>query len=350
MSFAPPFFSSVGGRPTSGWGPFFWNRGIPTGWVNYEDGLWFRNRETNMNLSAKVTIPSVIDSGPHYNVVGRLQGKTNSSRFVIISGHYDTVMTPGFVDNGAGTSAVLELARVFTDAKKKGIYEPEYTILFVAFASEELGLIGSTYFVKQHKAETKDIIAVINLDCIGSDDLKVARTDTKEGFDLDELVLKAASDLNINATLTEQGGSDQEIFRNPIAAENIHSFWWPGLNAKIEDATPVASSTLLVSYPLFYSDKWDIGSPGWIHTPNDNSTSTHTLNWLEPNKLEKHTQVTALSTFRMMQTKSPTNPTPPPWPELTLAAAAIIAAAAATAYLIKMRKPPTKNNGHPSTT
>jgi len=103
----------------------------------------------------------------------------------------------------------------------------------------------------------------------------------------------------VEATTTEPGGSDHEIFRDPRNGENIYSHWWPELTAGISDATPVKSSTMLISYPLFYSDNWNLGDPGWIHTSYDNSTSTQTLNWLEPDKLEDHIKVAALSVMRI---------------------------------------------------
>jgi len=343
MSFSPPLFSSTGGRPPSSRGPYYWNLHIPVGWVNYEDGLWIRDRETDVNVSAKVKIHSVIDSGPHYNVVGKLQGHTNRDRFVIVSGHYDTVMTAGFVDNGAGTAGVIELARVFADATKKGLYAPDYTILFIAFAGEELGLVGSSNYVRQHRAEMRDIVAVINLDCIGSDSLSVAPTDSSGGLDLDELILKAANDLNITATPTEPGGSDQEVFRNPEAADTTYSRWWPGLTPGISDATPVKSSTMLASYPLLYSDKWSRGNPGWIHTSYDNSTSTQTLNWLEPDDLEEHIRVAALSILRVLpSSQEVTKPFSFPWWTLGVAVAAIIVTVTVV-YFVKMRKQPVKN-------
>ncbi len=299
MSFAPPFMSSVGGRPTSSVGPYYWNLEIPCGLVNYYDGMLIRERETSANVSAQVIIPSVIASGPHYNVVGRLQGSTNPDKFVIVSAHYDTVLTAGFVDNGAGTAGVLELARVFAHASREGVYSSNYTIVFVAFAGEELGLVGAVNYVKQHKADMKDIVAVVNLDCIGSDDLYVAQTDPGPDFDLDELILEAAGDLGVAAALTAPGGSDQEVFTDPFDGEGAFSYWWPGLSAGISDAAPVVSSAMIISYPLFYLDTWSRGEPGWIHTSYDNSTSTQTLNWLEAASLEEHIKVAALSVVRI---------------------------------------------------
>jgi len=301
MSFTPPMFSSIGGLPASPLGTYYWDLKIPVGWVSYEDGLWIREREKqNVNVSAYLTIPAVIGSGPHYNVVGKLKGSTNPEKIVIVSGHYDTVMTSGFCDNGAGTAGVIELARVFAQAAEEGLYRPEYTLLFVAFAGEELGFVGSINYMRQHEAEMKNVTAVINLDCIGSDFLEVTETFPNEyGLDLDEVVLRAAKDLGIKANSTEVGGSDQEAFRNPKMANAEYNQYW-GLDAGISNATRVKASTMILSYPLFYNDAWKSGIPGWIHTEYDNSTSTSTLNWVEVDDLEAHIKVAALSVMRIL--------------------------------------------------
>ena len=295
----PPMFSSVDGLPASEKGPYYWDLKIPVGWLDYNDGMWIRNRESSMNVSAMVSIPALIGSGPHYNVVAKLPGSTNPEKMIIISGHYDTVMCAGFCDNGAGCAGVIELARVFAEAAGEGVYNPRYTLVFVAFGSEELGLVGSVNYVKSHEAEMKNIDAVINLDCIGGDILEVSETSASGGLDMDELVLKAAADLSIEARLTEAGGSDQESFRNPKEGSSyLLSIW--GLDAGISSFTPVQASTALYSYPLFYSDEGPGGKRGWAHTSYDNSTSTITLNWVEVDHLEGHIQVAALSTIRFL--------------------------------------------------
>ena len=299
MAFVPDFFSSGGGRPISlSFGSYYWDLGLPVGFVSYDDGLLIRGRESSVDISAKVVIDSVNEVGPHYNVVGKLTGYGEPEKFVIVSGHYDTVMCAGFCDNGAGTSGVTELAHVFTKAVERGLYYPKFTIIFVAFASEEIWLVGSTNYVMQHEAQMRDIVAVINLDAIGSDNLYVTETNPTDGFDLDELVLEAADDLGISATLEEPGGSDQEVFRNPVLGNDIYSLIW-GLTAGIDDATLVESSTMFISFPLVYTDKWDMGTPGWIHTSYDNSTSTETLDWVEADDLEDHIKVAALTVMRV---------------------------------------------------
>jgi hypothetical protein len=296
MAFTPPMASSSGGRP--GADAYYWNLHVPAGFVNYQDGLWIRNRETAINLWANVSIPSVIGNGTHYNVVARIGGFVDPDKIVIVSGHYDTVVDSGFCDNGAGSAGVLELARVFAQAVEAGVYKPICTIVFVAFAAEEFHLVGSVNYVKQHEDEMPNIRAVINLDCIGNSNFHVTRTNSGSEFDLDQVVINAARDLNTTTQSDGPGGSDQETFRDPAWADsNYRGFW--GQEAGISDASPVQSSIMLISYPLRYSDQWYIGKPGWIHTQYDNSTSTTVFTWVKANTLANHIKIAALTIVRV---------------------------------------------------
>lgn len=298
MSFVPDFFSSTGGRPVQ-FNHYFWALGIPAGFVNYDDGLLIRNREASLNVSAKVAVDSVVKTGPQYNVVGKLTGYKEPDKSVIVCGHYDSVMCAGFCDNGAGAAGVIELAHVFTEAVNSGIYRPTYSILFIGLTSEELGLVGSIEYVAKHKAEMRNIIAVINLDCIGSKDLEVTETQTDHGINLAQIVLDAAADLGITGRLISPGQSDETPFLFPSDGDSILMNWWD-TSLGISDAHPVGSSVMISSGPLFYQDLWNTGAAGWIHTSYDNSTSTTTLNWVEPQDLEAHIKVTTLAALRVI--------------------------------------------------
>ena len=144
-----------------------------------------------------------------YNVVAVLPGKTMPETQVWITGHYDSLnlgaprtppantdtaagsgpgagagdnplsatqnMTPadfeknaalpapGACDDGSGTAAVMELARVMSQ------YEFDKTLVFVAFAGEEQGLIGSSLAAAKAHKENVAIEAVLNNDIIGTD-------------------------------------------------------------------------------------------------------------------------------------------------------------------------------------
>jgi hypothetical protein len=104
-----------------------------------------------------------------YNVVGVLPGHSKANEVIIFSAHYDHIGTygeghdnifNGANDNASGTTALLLLAQYF--AKRN---DNERTIMFCAFAGEELGLLGSSDLIKYVNPEK--ISAGINIEMIG---------------------------------------------------------------------------------------------------------------------------------------------------------------------------------------
>jgi Peptidase family M28 len=118
-----------------------------------------------------------------WNIVALLPGTSEPEREVIVSGHYDSLNfirshvasgqldaekavaapAPGVTDDGSGTAAVMELARVMSQ------FQFRKTIVFIAFASEEYGLQGSSVYAEAAQAKHELIEAVFNNDIIGSD-------------------------------------------------------------------------------------------------------------------------------------------------------------------------------------
>jgi len=111
-------------------------------------------------------------AGYSENVIAELEGAEDPSQVVLIGAHYDSRATsitnpdqraPGADDNGSGTAAILELARVFATGSVKF----KYTIRFCSWSGEEQGLLGSREYAKLAKQDGEDIIAVLNADMIG---------------------------------------------------------------------------------------------------------------------------------------------------------------------------------------
>src|SRR5258708_3722214 len=106
------------------------------------------------------------------NTVATLKGTDpKDNRLFIISGHLDSRRTdvmdgtadaPGANDDGSGSAAVLECARILSR------HSFPATIIFVTVSGEEQGLLGSTYMAKKAKAANWDIEAVLNNDIMGS--------------------------------------------------------------------------------------------------------------------------------------------------------------------------------------
>lgn len=120
-----------------------------------------------------------------WNVVAVLPGTSEPERQVLMTGHYDTIdlvyktppngpreldseataaaPAPGVTDDGSGTAAVMELARIMSQ------HQFRKTIVFIAFAAEEYGLFGSGLYAQDAAARHDQIEAVFNNDIIGSD-------------------------------------------------------------------------------------------------------------------------------------------------------------------------------------
>ena len=112
------------------------------------------------------------------NVVAVLPGRDGSLRgeFVVIGAHFDhlgrstegaldpdrkDVIRRGADDNASGTAAVLELARLFSRSPTRR------SLVFVTFSGEEMGLLGSEYFVANSPLPLDSAVAMINFDMVG---------------------------------------------------------------------------------------------------------------------------------------------------------------------------------------
>jgi len=99
------------------------------------------------------------------NLIITKTGTVYPNKYVIICGHYDTIVGPGVSDNGSGTSIILEAARILKNVPT------EYSIKFIHFSGEEQGLVGSNHYVNnvayQNGSQVLDIKLVLNIDQVG---------------------------------------------------------------------------------------------------------------------------------------------------------------------------------------
>lgn len=136
-------------------------------------------KQANGRLSAMIDTTTLQPDGKRIdvttllgNVVATLKGTDpNDSRLFIISGHLDDMRSsptermgdaPGANDDGSGTAAVIECARIMSK------HDFPATIIFVAVSGEEQGLLGSTFMSTKAKKENRNIEAVLNNDIMGS--------------------------------------------------------------------------------------------------------------------------------------------------------------------------------------
>ncbi|MEO6169289.1 MAG: M28 family peptidase [Chitinophagales bacterium] len=105
------------------------------------------------------------------NVIGYVKGTSVPDSFLVFTAHYDHLgemgdgnYFPGANDNASGTSMVLNLATYYAQHPSK------YSIAFIFFSGEELGLLGSQYYVSHPLFPLTTIKFLVNLDIVGTGD------------------------------------------------------------------------------------------------------------------------------------------------------------------------------------
>jgi hypothetical protein len=180
----------------------------------------FTMAKLNLDLSVEIQH----DTRTVHNVEAYLPGST--AEYVIIGAHYDHLglgdehslapsqigqIHPGADDNASGTAGVIELARYFSKQPK-----PKRGILFLTFAGEELGLLGSSWYVNHPLLPLSDAVAMINMDMIGRiREGKVYVNGTGTGSTLAKLIADTKPPDGFHFDLSENlgyGGSDHMSF------------------------------------------------------------------------------------------------------------------------------------------
>jgi aminopeptidase YwaD len=105
------------------------------------------------------------------NIGCYINGQGTSDTMIVFSAHYDhlggigkSTFFPGANDNASGVSVILNLVKYYTT------HLPKYKTVFIFFAGEEAGLLGSKYFVESKALDLTKIKFLINLDLLGTGD------------------------------------------------------------------------------------------------------------------------------------------------------------------------------------
>jgi aminopeptidase YwaD len=169
---------------------------------------------------------------PAANVAGLLRGSDPdlAREYVVIGAHYDHLgsggptslaadrrpaIHPGADDNASGTAGLIELARRLAEGPR-----PRRSILFLAFSGEELGLVGSTHYVRHPLVPLERTVAMLNMDMIGrlrEDRLAVIGTGTSPEWPA------LLEDLNREARFRLISNDE------PFGASDQHSFYLGGV-------------------------------------------------------------------------------------------------------------------------
>jgi len=131
-----------------------------------------RKRFDEIPLTAEIKLDQKLNTSFESRNIGcSIKGTSASDSVIVFSAHYDHLggigkrtFFPGANDNASGTSLLLNLIKYYSSNK------PKYTTVFLFFAGEEAGLLGSRYFTQSGVLDLKKIKFLINLDLLGTGD------------------------------------------------------------------------------------------------------------------------------------------------------------------------------------
>lgn len=222
------------------------------------------------------------------NVLGYLPGTDKKDELVIITAHYDhigkqtgdkiDVINNGADDDGSGTVAVMQLAKVFAQAKKDG-HGPRRSMLFLTVSGEEEGLLGSEYYVTNPVFPLSSTVVDLNMDMIGRTDEKykdnknyvyVIGADklSSELHEINERMNKTYTHLNFDYLYNDENHPERLYYRSDhwnFAKNNIPIiFFFDGIHEdyhKVSDEISKIDFDLLTlrAQCVFYS-AWEIAN------------------------------------------------------------------------------------------
>ncbi|HEY9133033.1 MAG TPA: M28 family peptidase [Dyella sp.] len=120
-----------------------------------------------LRLAASIAFDSAMTPKHTYNIVARVNGTKQPNEAIIYTAHWDKVSHNSnpirrAVDSGSGLAGMLEIAEAFAHSAPK----PHRSVLFVATALGDAGMLGSRYYVDHPAIPLRQTVAAINLDTL----------------------------------------------------------------------------------------------------------------------------------------------------------------------------------------
>lgn len=161
------------------------------------------------------------------NVIGFIKGTKQPDSIIALTAHYDHLgrmgkktYFPGANDNASGTAMLLDMAKHYSKNP------PEYSILFIAFAAEEAGLVGSNYYVNADPIYPLDKMKfLINMDLMATGEKGIMAVNGLVFEDEYKTLVKINDDKKYLSTVQARGkaaNSDHYWF----AEKGVHCFFF----------------------------------------------------------------------------------------------------------------------------
>src|SRR5690606_30536691 len=188
---------------------------------------------------------------PMPSLIMTIEGAEQPDEYVIIGGHADSITqfasnAPGADDNASGIATITEVIRVLLDNN----YKPQKTVQFMAYAAEEIGLVGSDEIAEDYFNEGKNVVAYVQFDMTNykgsSADIAIIE-DNYTSLDLNVFLIELMEHYNATGT-------------------HAISYTSSACNYACSDHASWEARGYLASFP--FEAEFDDSNPE-IHTPGD---------------------------------------------------------------------------------
>jgi len=206
------------------------------------------------------------------NVIGVLPGSDSSLRHehIVIGSHLDHIgVTSGGIfhgadDNGSGCSAVLSIANALIKNKVR----PKRSVMFIFFAAEEIGLLGSNYYCQRPVLPLQDITCMLNIDMVGRNESSPKETPQENegsihligarqgGNELHDVIEDANEHIGFRFELDEEAifdRSDQfNFYRKGVGAAFLFGGFHPDYHQKTDRTDRLNLKKIQAAARLYY--------------------------------------------------------------------------------------------------
>ena len=188
--------------------------------IQVQDSIFQDGKKWTINIEAKF-----IENYQSQNVIAYIPSKNRKAKTIVFTAHYDHLgrmgkdtYFPGGNDNASGTAMLISMAMYFKE------HPSDCNIIFIAFAGEEAGLVGSEYFVNHPTFKLKKIAFLVNLDIMGSGEEGITVVNAT-AYEKEFLELQKINDESKLLTLVKKRGQTQNSDHYWFSTKGVPAFF-----------------------------------------------------------------------------------------------------------------------------
>ena len=239
-------------------------------WINPDETDNVESHPTDETLTVRMRFR--VEKAAVPNVVAWLEGSDPDLKheYVVLGSHLDHLgirggqVYPGADDNGSGSTAVLSIAKAFAVNKTR----PKRSVMFIWFAAEEIGLIGSKHYCENPTKPLQDMTCMFNIDMVGRNEETDQETSaenegsihivgSKKGqTDIHSIVLEANKHVGFRFELDEEGvwnRSDQiNFYKKGVPVAFLFGGFHPDYHQPSDQIEQINFKKLVSSAKLYY--------------------------------------------------------------------------------------------------